>query len=117
MADVLTPIALRVVAVVDKHLDEGASDSYQAQPLAKDWARVAKTVEEAGEAVEALIAWTGQNPRKGVCGTEDELLAELADVTFTAILAIQHFTKDHARTAEVLAASLDKLISRVPAAS
>lgn len=88
-----------MVELFDKHLDEGVAEAYKEQPLAQDWARVAKVVEEAGEAVQALIAFTGQNPRKGVYGSQDELLDELADTALTAIYAIQHFTKDQYVTA------------------
>lgn len=82
-------------------LDDGVSDLYGAQPLAQHWARVAKTSEEAGEAIEALIAWSGQNPRKPRVDDfvgRAKLLDELADVALTAILAIQHFTKDADQT-------------------
>lgn len=53
----------RFVAEVDALLDENVAEVYKDQPLAQHWARVAKAGEEAGEAVDALIAWTGQNPR------------------------------------------------------
>ena len=82
------------VELLDAHLDAGVAETYKDQPLAQDWARVAKLVEEAGEAIQALIACTGQNPRKGVCGNVDDLLDELADAALTGIYAIQHFTKN-----------------------
>lgn len=84
-----------LVAEVDDWLDSGVAETYQGQPLAQDWARVAKVTEETGEAIEALIAWTGQNPRKPRReDAREELLTELADVAITAILGMQHFTKD-----------------------
>lgn len=98
---------------IDKWLDDKVSQEYKDQPLAQDWARVAKTVEEAGEAVNALIAWTGQNPRKGICGTKEELLNELADVAFAAIFAIQHFTKNYSRTDMILQLKLKSIYDRV----
>lgn len=108
-------IDAETVQRVDTWLDHAVAERYGNQPLAQDWARVGKAIEECGEAISALIAWTGQNPRKGVCGTQDELLAELADVVLTAVLAIQHFTKDTTETAQVLEASVQKVASRVPA--
>jgi hypothetical protein len=114
--NMLTAAALTDIETVDAWLDDAVSENYRACPLAQDWARVAKAVEEAGEAVAALIAATGQNPRKGVCGTQAELLAELADLAMTGMLAIQHFTKDTGRTHDVLAASLAKVTSRAMAA-
>lgn len=94
-----TAFRVEAVALVDHWLDSAVADSYQGQPLAQDWARVAKVVEEAGEAIEALIAWTGQNPRKPRrVEARNELLTELADVALTAILGMQHFTKDAGQT-------------------
>ena len=83
---------------IDEHLDGRVSEVYKEQPLAQDWGRVAKIGEEFGEAIDALIAYTGQNPRKGVCGEKSALLEELADVAMTALLAIQHFTKNDEKT-------------------
>jgi NTP pyrophosphatase (non-canonical NTP hydrolase) len=110
----VTPGERAAVAVIDLWLDSEASALYREQPLAQDWARVAKAGEEAGEAVDALIKLTGQNPRKGVSGTVEELLSELADVAWTGILAIQHFTKDADVTDAVLSAKLSAILDRVP---
>jgi NTP pyrophosphatase (non-canonical NTP hydrolase) len=93
-----------IIEYIDTSLDRGVSDLYREQPLAQDWARVSKVLEEAGEAVDALIGVTGQNPRKGPYGTAEDLLDELADVALTGLYAIQHFTKD--RTV------LDRLLAR-----
>ncbi|MBW8486441.1 MazG-like family protein [Actinomadura parmotrematis] len=49
---------------------------------------VLKIAEEVGEAVQAYIGVTGQNPRKGVHGTRDDVLRELADVVVTAGIAM-----------------------------
>ena len=93
---------LGLVEWADAHLDRDASSTYTDQPLAQDWARVAKASEEAGEAIDALIGITGQNPRKGVYGSMDDLLDELADVALTGMYAIQHFTKDRTETWRVV---------------
>lgn len=85
---------LRLVEAMDAWLDENCGQAYKDQPLAQDWARVAKGAEELGEAIDALIGITEQNPRKGMYGTRDDLLIELADQCLTGIYAIQHFTKD-----------------------
>jgi hypothetical protein len=100
----------------DRWLDGDVAQPYKDQPLAQDWARVCKTVEEIGEAVTALIGYTGQNCRKGLQFSEDEMLGELADVVVTATLAIQHFTKDENATKWVIRTSFAKLASRVPEA-
>jgi NTP pyrophosphatase (non-canonical NTP hydrolase) len=84
-----------IIRWVDDYLDSTVADAYKDQPLAQDWARVAKVTEEAGEAVDALIGFTGQNPRKGTYGTEADLLDELADVALTGLYALQHFMKNN----------------------
>lgn len=49
---------------------------------------IMKIAEEFGEAVQAHIGVTGQNPRKGVYGTREDVLKELADVIVTAGIAM-----------------------------
>lgn len=93
-----------LVEWMDTHLDGAVAERYKDQPLAQHWARVAKAGEEVGEAIDALIGVTGQNPRKGFYGSEDHLLDELADTALTGIYAMQHFTKDAPHTIEKLLA-------------
>jgi NTP pyrophosphatase (non-canonical NTP hydrolase) len=59
-------------------------------PEAVLWGRVAKLTEESGEAMAALIGATGQNPRKGVTHSMDDVTEELLDVAVTALGAIEH---------------------------
>lgn len=106
--------ALADIAAVDNWLDSDMSPDYAAQPLAHTWARVTKVAEEAGEVWRALSNLTGENPRKGTCGTEDELLEELADTACAALFAIQHITKDALRTHDTFANSLNKAMARLP---
>ena len=104
-----------IIVRADAWLDHGAFPDYQFMSLAQDWARVAKISEEHGEAIAQLILATGQNPRKGkVPEAFERMLAELGDVALTAILAIQHFTKDADETEQVLHAAMEKLESRIP---
>ncbi len=42
-----------------------------------------------GQVAAAWIGLFGQNPRKGVTHTREDVAAELADVVFTALLAIE----------------------------
>jgi hypothetical protein len=79
---------------LDTYLDREVSQQYKDQPLAQDWARLSKIGEEYGEAVNAFIGTTGQNPRKGFFGSEDDVDNELVDIALTAILCLQHRTKD-----------------------
>ncbi|MEV4824132.1 MazG-like family protein [Micromonospora sp. NPDC049274] len=56
--------------------------------------RILKLTEEAGEASAAWIGLLGQNPRKGVTHTREDVAAELADVAFTALVAIESLGLD-----------------------
>jgi NTP pyrophosphatase (non-canonical NTP hydrolase) len=105
------------VQAIDEWLDAYAGLKYQDQPLAQDWARLAKVGEELGEAISAFIGLTGQNPRKGVTHTSDEVLDELADVAFTAIFCMQHFCKNPEEVQRILRRKLAKIATRVPSLS
>lgn len=114
MSDHLTLAELlEAVEMVDAHIDAATAEEYRAQPLAADWARVTKVCEEAGEVWAALSKLTGENPRKGVCGTRGELLGELGDTAMAAICAIQHLTKNTDETWAVFSAALLKARGRV----
>lgn len=102
-----------IIQMLDTYLDKEVSDMYKNQPLAQDWARISKIGEEFGEVIDAFIGVTGQNPRKGVHGTEDDVNNELVDVALTAILALQHRTKDIDITATII---MDRVVYRRKAA-
>lgn len=110
----LPPNTLKAVTAIDRWLDECVSKDYrEREPMAQDWARVCKITEEHGEAIDALIRWTGQNPRKPQeRNAYHEMLTELADVWLTAMLAIQHFTKDANSTDSYLGAAVVKAAGR-----
>lgn len=102
-----------MITAVDADLDEGCAQAYHDQPLAQDWARTGKAIEEVGEAIGALIGLTGQNPRKGFTHSRADLLGELADISVTALLAIQHYTKDWDETWLKFSMSLAKAERRI----
>jgi hypothetical protein len=102
------------VHAIDAWLDAEVANEYRAQPLAQDLMRVVKVAEELGEAIQCLIGMTGQNPRKGKTHRTSDLLNELADVVFTGILAMQHFTKDPNATRWILIQKLADIERRVP---
>ncbi|MGQ5637148.1 MULTISPECIES: MazG-like family protein [unclassified Streptomyces] len=56
--------------------------------------RVLKLSEETGEVAEAIIGATGQNPRKGVTHTWEDVQAELCDVVITALIALRTLTPE-----------------------
>ncbi|MGW3663755.1 MazG-like family protein [Streptomyces sp. NPDC005141] len=56
--------------------------------------RVLKLSEEVGEVAQAVIGATGQNPRKGVSHTWDDVRSELCDVVITAMVALRTLAPD-----------------------
>ncbi|MET7835776.1 MazG-like family protein [Micromonospora sediminicola] len=79
--------------------------------------RILKIGEEAGEVAAAWIGVLGQNPRKGVTHTREEVAAELADVAFTALVAIESLGLDaHAALAACVAKVHARLGDAGPAA-
>lgn len=77
------------VALVELSEWIDAGNSHR-DPEAITWGRISKIMEEAGEAVAAYIGATGQNPRKGVTHTTDDVIEELLDVALTALGAVEH---------------------------
>jgi hypothetical protein len=82
--------------------------------------RVMKLAEETGEAVAAYIGMTGQNPRKGICASVDDLASELCDVVITALIALASITPGTADAEACLQAHLTarftRLLARIPTA-
>ncbi|MGH8794842.1 MAG: hypothetical protein ACRDXX_19645 [Stackebrandtia sp.] len=78
-----------------------APDIWEAVDAAREWLdrangvdrceltlRILKVAEEAGEASAAWIGALGSNPRKGVTHTREDVVAELADVAMSALVAV-----------------------------
>jgi hypothetical protein len=104
-----------IVEWVDHWLDSEVSQEYKDQPLAQDWARISKVGEELGEAIDAFIAITGQNPRKRrqLKDNKEMMLNELADVVMTGILALHHFTKDTSEVRKILMVKQQAIYQRI----
>ncbi|ARP69971.1 hypothetical protein LK07_09445 [Streptomyces pluripotens] len=71
--------------------------------------RVLKLSEEVGEVAEAIIGTTGQNPRKGITHTWEDVQAELCDVAITALVALRTLTPE---AREVFVRHLGRVASR-----
>ena len=93
--------------------------SSQLPPETEKLLRIMKLTEETGEVTQAVIGAMGQNPRKGVTHTWDDVQAELCDVMFTAMVALTTLTPDapevfHAHLARVADRSLRQPHSAAP---
>ncbi|WSQ08610.1 MazG-like family protein [Streptomyces sp. NBC_01231] len=71
--------------------------------------RMLKLSEEVGEVSEAVIGALGQNPRKGVSHTWEDVQGELCDVVITALVALRTLTPD---TRDVFTRHLARLRER-----
>jgi len=60
-------------------------------------AQMLKLSEEVGEVAQAWIGYIGQNPRKGVTHTLEDVMSELADVAITALVGIARLDRDPER--------------------
>jgi len=78
--------------------------------------RLFKLVEEAGEVAEAWIGIQGQNPLKGVTHTAPELIGELGDVAFTALVAAASFGAHPYDVLAAIAAKMRVRLDPAPAA-
>ena len=77
------------------------------------WGRVAKVGEECGEVIAAMIGATGQNPRKAVTHTLDDVREELLDVALTALAAYEHMTDNEGACIRDLERHVIKRLRRV----
>ncbi|MGR3872946.1 MazG-like family protein [Streptomyces graminifolii] len=68
-----------------------------------------KMSEEVGEVAQAVIGVTGQNPRKGVTHTWEDVQGELCDVVISALVALRTLTPD---TREVFTRHLARVMER-----
>ncbi|MEU3457109.1 MazG-like family protein [Micromonospora sp. NPDC006766] len=98
MFDLTTRVTARLDAINGRSREETAL-------------RIMKVTEEAGEVAAAWIGTLGQNPRKGITHTTDDVANELADVVLAALVAIATLDRD---PAEVVAACVGKVANRFP---
>lgn len=84
--------AVANVVKMSKILDEWNAELPASTQI---WQRSGKIGEEFGEVIDALIGMQGQNPRKGVYKTIEDVKKELLDVAITALGAYEHVTENH----------------------
>jgi hypothetical protein len=76
------------------------------------WGRLAKIMEEGGEVIAAYIGYTGQNPRKGVTHSKEDVMDELLDVAVTALGAWEHLDGNEGNSGDALLVKLDSILNR-----
>lgn len=114
----MTPDLGPQLAVLSQWVDEHPPNKAR-DPEARLWGRCAKVGEEAGEVMAAIIAMTGQNPRKPIQGCIADVLDELLDVALTALTAVEHINGNRGDSmdifAEHVAAKMERAGLSVPA--
>lgn len=65
--------------------------------------RVGKIWVEAGELGDAIEGWTGENPRKGVYASRDDVIKELIDCASASLCALEYMTGDKGESVVMLA--------------
>jgi len=102
--------AARRLVALSRRIDTGNAHR---DPESVAWGRLAKLTEESGEVIAAYIGATGQNPRKGVTHTTDDVLAELLDVAVTALGAYEHLDGHQGRALTALDAKIHAVADRL----
>jgi NTP pyrophosphatase (non-canonical NTP hydrolase) len=81
-------------------------------PEAQAWSRIAKVGEEHGEVIAAFIGAIGQNPRKGVTHSLEDVTEELLDVALTALAAVEHLRGHDGEALALLERKLERVAHR-----
>lgn len=90
-----------IVADTSRRID--ASYGPEVSPEARMYRRTTnKLSEEVGEVSLAVSGMLGENPRKGVTHTLDDVLTELLDVASCALGGFEHLTGNRGRSVEAL---------------
>ena len=87
----LSPDQWTIIRDLVAWLDETNGRSPQETTL-----RILKITEEAGEVAQAWIGVQGQNPRKGVTHSREDVADELCDVIVTALVGLTSVVDDPA---------------------
>ena len=103
--------AAQKLAAISRWIDESPANVAR-DPEAALWGRVSKVGEEFGEAIQALVGATGQNPRKGVTNTMQDVIEELLDTALTATCAVEHLTGNHGHALAELSMKIEKVYTR-----
>lgn len=75
--------------------------------------RAIKAFEEAGEMASNIIGMTGQNPRKGVTSTAEEVIDEAVDTALTFLAFVEHMTGNVGASLPILLAKIEKVHERM----
>jgi len=98
----ITEESFRLNALLSDYLDSFLYERGYCNRRYLMYARTAKLAEEVGEVMQAVIGWTGDNPRKGISHTDADIVNELCDVILTAMCALHSAVGDERAEAELI---------------
>lgn len=101
----------RQLAEISAWIDQHNTDSTPRESLMLR--TIVKLGEEVGEVAEAVIGCLGQNPRKGVTHSLDDVVAELLDVAVTALGAIESINGNNGTALTLLELKIDAIHRRM----
>lgn len=99
---------VEAIEFIEERLD--ATSPMESRTTAGLLCQALKVQEEAGELAAALIGATGQNPRKGVTHTLDDVAYEAIDVAVTALVLVA--ASKPGQLSQVVQDRLGKLVER-----
>lgn len=110
----------RHLALISAKVTASYPPDVQAVPELVLRRRVTKVANEVGEMLEALEGYTGENPRKGVYATREDVVKELLDCASAALCAVEHMTGNYGialhMLAEQVAGNVQRLVAALEAA-
>lgn len=106
----LTPLA-ETIRGISLAISGSYPDGLDAE--AHTWRRCLKVAEESGEVFAALSGMLGENPRKGVTHTSDDVIMELLDVAGAALGAVSYMTQERGDPLALLADRLTHVLGRL----
>ena len=101
----------KVCAGISRYITESYDPALAPETVL--WRRVTKVCEESGEVWQALAGMVGENPRKGVTHSQEDLIGELLDVALAALGAVEHLVGDDGSSAARLDAKADTVLGRL----
>jgi NTP pyrophosphatase (non-canonical NTP hydrolase) len=75
--------------------------------------RTGKVGVEYGELLDAIEGWTGENPRKGVYASKEDVIKELLDVCGAALGSVEHLTGNQGESIGLLQERIAMVHARV----
>jgi NTP pyrophosphatase (non-canonical NTP hydrolase) len=101
------------LAEISKWIDESPANQANTATTNLVMRTTVKLSEEIGEVGAAIIGMTGQNPRKGVTHSIEDVRKELLDVALTALTAVEHVSGNDGTSMDQLVVHVHDVYARM----